>query len=229
VRNILLLESSSRLFGLVLLSSWLLRPSEKLWSAYSRIAKYLVKTRDFRLFFGTPEIKLMDLEPYGHSDSDWDRSIDDRKSTGVYVFLLLGSEHSRKSTGVYIFLLLSSKLSIGDLSQCPLPPHSQHQRWGKGALMSRRRHSIVPLPHCAVAFSDLTVQALPGVAATCLARRGAGGNCKMLAPECSLPGRFEPWRPNWKELLPPVTVCECSLSSRLIFPRSYSISSHVHC
>jgi len=59
-------------------------PSEKLWSAYSRIAKYLVKTRDLKLVYGTPDIELMDLEPYGHSDSDWGGCIDDRKSTGVY-------------------------------------------------------------------------------------------------------------------------------------------------
>ena len=74
-------------------------PSKKLSSAYSRIAKYLVKTRDFKLVYGTPDIELigtpdielMDLEPYGHSDSDWDGSIDDRKSTGVYIFLVLGA------------------------------------------------------------------------------------------------------------------------------------------
>ena len=49
-------------------------PSEKLWSAYSRIAKYLVKTRGFKfkLVSETSDIKLMHLEPYGHSDSgDW--------------------------------------------------------------------------------------------------------------------------------------------------------------
>ena len=67
-------------------------PSEKLWSAYSRIAKYLVKTRDLKLVYGTPDIELMDLEPYGHSDSDWDN----RKSTGVYIFLLLGAASSWK-------------------------------------------------------------------------------------------------------------------------------------
>ena len=52
-------------------------PSEKLWSAYSRIAKYLVKTRDLKLVYGTLDIELMDLEPYGHSDSDWGGCIDD--------------------------------------------------------------------------------------------------------------------------------------------------------
>jgi len=71
-------------------------PSEKLWNAYSRIAKYLVNTRDFKLAFGTPEIEFMDLEFYGHSDSDWGGSIDDRKSTCAYIFLLLGAAISWK-------------------------------------------------------------------------------------------------------------------------------------
>ena len=38
----------------------------------------------------------MDLEPYGHSDSDWGGSIDDIKSTGVYIFFLLGAAISWK-------------------------------------------------------------------------------------------------------------------------------------
>jgi len=38
----------------------------------------------------------MDLEPYGHSDSDWGGCIEDRKSTGVYIFLLLGAAISWK-------------------------------------------------------------------------------------------------------------------------------------
>jgi len=67
-------------------------PSQKLWNAYSRIAKYLVKTRDHKLVYRTPDIELMDLEPYGHYDSDWDN----RKSTGVYIFLLLGAASSWK-------------------------------------------------------------------------------------------------------------------------------------
>jgi len=55
-----------------------------------------VKTRDFKLISGTPNIDLVDLEPYGHSDSDWGGSIDDTKSTGVYIFLLLGAAISWK-------------------------------------------------------------------------------------------------------------------------------------
>jgi len=50
--------------------------SKKLWNAYSRIAKHLVKTRDLKLVYGTPGIELLDLEPYGHSDSNWGRCID---------------------------------------------------------------------------------------------------------------------------------------------------------
>jgi len=71
-------------------------PSEKLWNAYSRIAKYLVKTRDFKLAFRTPDIELMDLDFYGHSDSYCGGSIDDRKSIGAYIFLLLGAAISWK-------------------------------------------------------------------------------------------------------------------------------------
>ena len=33
-------------------------PSEKLWNAYSRIAKYLVKTRDLKLVYGTQASNL---------------------------------------------------------------------------------------------------------------------------------------------------------------------------
>jgi len=71
-------------------------PSKKLWSAYSRIAIYWVKTRDFKLVSGTPHIELMDLEPYGHSETDWGGFIDNGKSTGVYIFLLLGAAISWK-------------------------------------------------------------------------------------------------------------------------------------
>jgi len=55
----------------------------------------LIKTRDLKLVYGTPDIELMDLEPYCHSDCDWGGCIDDRKSTGVF-FLLLGAAISWK-------------------------------------------------------------------------------------------------------------------------------------
>jgi len=69
---------------------------QKLWNASSRIAKYLVKTRDFKLAFGTPDIELMDPEFYGHSDSACGGSIDDRKSINAHIFLLLSAAISWK-------------------------------------------------------------------------------------------------------------------------------------
>jgi len=69
------------------LGKYVHKPSEKLWNAYSRIAKYLVKTRDLKLVYGTPNIELMDLEPYGHSDSDWGGCIDDKIYTGRRLYL----------------------------------------------------------------------------------------------------------------------------------------------
>jgi len=68
-----------------MLGTYVHNTSEKLWNAYSKIVTYLLKTRDYRLTFGTPDIELMDLKFYGHSDSDWGGSIDDRKSTGAYI------------------------------------------------------------------------------------------------------------------------------------------------
>jgi len=91
--------------------------SEKLWSAYSRIAKYLVKTRDFKLAFGTPDIELMDFEPYDHADSDCGGSIDDSKSTGVYIFLLLGAAISWKVKLSQTACLSSQEAEYCELSE----------------------------------------------------------------------------------------------------------------
>ena len=71
-------------------------PSEKLWAAYDRIAKYLIKTRDFRVLFGTLDKKHGQGELYAYSDSDWGGSIDDRRSTSAYTFFLGGAAISWK-------------------------------------------------------------------------------------------------------------------------------------
>jgi hypothetical protein len=68
-------------------------PSQKLWLAYHRIAKYLIRTKDFRLIFGTHD-PLRRTEPY--TDSDWAADLDNRKSTGTYLFLLDGASCSWK-------------------------------------------------------------------------------------------------------------------------------------
>ena len=70
-------------------------PSQKLWLAYHRIAKYLIRTKDFRLIFGTYD-PLHRTEPYGFTDSDWAADLDNRKSTSAYLFLLDGASCSWK-------------------------------------------------------------------------------------------------------------------------------------
>ncbi len=70
-------------------------PSQKLWLAYHRIAKYLIRTKDFLLVFGTYD-PLQRTKPYGFTDSDWAADIDNRKSTGAYLFLLDGASCSWK-------------------------------------------------------------------------------------------------------------------------------------
>ena len=46
-------------------------PSHKLWSAYERVCKYLIKTKDLLLVYGTPDVEGMQDVLYGSSDSDW--------------------------------------------------------------------------------------------------------------------------------------------------------------
>jgi len=91
--------------------------TQKLRNAYSRIAKYLVKTRGFKLAFGTPDIELMDLETCGHSDSDWGGSIDDQKSTGAYISLLLGAAISWKVKQSQMACLSSQEAKYCTLSE----------------------------------------------------------------------------------------------------------------
>jgi hypothetical protein len=57
--------------------------------AYIRIARYLIKTKDFRIVYGSHDTHGLVL--YGFSDSDWAADLDDRKSTGAYVFNLDGA------------------------------------------------------------------------------------------------------------------------------------------
>ena len=70
-------------------------PSLKLWAAYHRIAKYLIKTKDYRLVFGTKDPLGYEF-PYGYTDSDWGADLDFRRSTGSYIFFLDGASISWK-------------------------------------------------------------------------------------------------------------------------------------
>jgi hypothetical protein len=67
-------------------------PSLKLWHAYHRIAKYLIRTKDILLVFGNYD-PLRRTEPYECTDSDWAADLDNRKSAAY-----------RKSTAAYLFL-----------------------------------------------------------------------------------------------------------------------------
>jgi hypothetical protein len=40
-------------YAVSVLGQYVHNPSQKLWLAYHRIAKYLIRTKDFRLVFGT--------------------------------------------------------------------------------------------------------------------------------------------------------------------------------
>ena len=60
-----------------------------------RLAKYLIRTKDYRLVFGTDDPLGHEL-PYGYTDSDWGADLDFRRSTGSYIFFLDGASVSWK-------------------------------------------------------------------------------------------------------------------------------------
>ena len=66
-----------------------------MWDAYSRIAQYVVKTRDFRLVLETLDIQLEDfifkLNCHLDSELKWGSSIDHGQCTRACIFLLLGA------------------------------------------------------------------------------------------------------------------------------------------
>ena len=69
-------------------------PSQKHLDAYLRVARYLIKTKDLRIVYGTHDKHGLVL--YGFSDSDWGADPDSYKSTGAYVFFLDGAACSWK-------------------------------------------------------------------------------------------------------------------------------------
>ena len=71
-------------------------PSAKLWDAYQRVCKYLIRTKDLRLVYGTPDREGLQGILYGGSDSDWGGCLDDRRSTGSYLFFFNGAGVSWK-------------------------------------------------------------------------------------------------------------------------------------
>ena len=69
-------------------------PSQKHLDAYLRVARYLIKTKDLRIVYGTHDTHGLVL--YGFSDSDWGADPDSYRSTGAYIFFLDGAACSWK-------------------------------------------------------------------------------------------------------------------------------------
>eukprot|EP00253_Pinus_taeda_P020410 PITA_20410 len=65
-----------------LISKFMERPKETHWQATKRILRYVKGTKRYGIFYTVS--KCLDL--VGYTDSDWARSVDDRKSTSDYVF-----------------------------------------------------------------------------------------------------------------------------------------------
>ncbi|KAM1106675.1 hypothetical protein ACFX2B_003487 [Malus domestica] len=68
-------------------------PGEAHWISTKNVLRYLQRTKNFMLVFGKGE--SLELEGYIYSDLTGD--VDDRKSTGCYIFMLNGGAVSWKS------------------------------------------------------------------------------------------------------------------------------------
>ena len=66
-----------------LVSRYQSNPSPGHWTVVKRILKYLRRTRDYMLIYGSDE-----LIPVGYTNSDFMSDKDTRKSTSRYVFML---------------------------------------------------------------------------------------------------------------------------------------------
>ncbi|KAM1011590.1 hypothetical protein ACFX13_047685 [Malus domestica] len=76
-----------------LLGKFQSNPSEGHWNAAKKVLRYLRQTKGLMLMYGSEE----DLEVVGYTYSDLAGDLDDKKSTGGYVFLFGGGAVSWKS------------------------------------------------------------------------------------------------------------------------------------
>ena len=86
-------------FAVSKLSRYLDCAEQKHWNAVKRVLRYVKGTKDFGICFDGTK----DIMPVGYSDSDWAGDVNDRKSTGGYVFTMCGgpiSWSSRKQSVV---------------------------------------------------------------------------------------------------------------------------------
>ena len=63
------------------LGRYLHNPSQKHLDVYLRVVRYLIKTKDLRIVYGTHDTHALVL--YGLSDSDWGADPDSYRSTGA--------------------------------------------------------------------------------------------------------------------------------------------------
>ena len=68
-------------------------PGEAHWVAAKKVLRYLQRTKSFMLVYG----RCDSLKLEGYTDSDLAGDVDDRKSTGGYIFMLNGGAVSWKS------------------------------------------------------------------------------------------------------------------------------------
>eukprot|EP00253_Pinus_taeda_P025350 PITA_25350 len=73
---------SDIMFAVSLISRFMERPKEAHWKAAKRILRYVKGTKRFGILYTVSECSNL----IGYNDSDWARSVDDRKSTSGYVF-----------------------------------------------------------------------------------------------------------------------------------------------
>ena len=77
-------------------------PSQKHLDAYLRVARYLIKTKDLRIVYGTHDTHWRVL--YGFSDSNyWGADPDSYRSTGAYIFFFDGAACSWKVKPTFRF------------------------------------------------------------------------------------------------------------------------------
>ena len=79
-------------FAVGMVSRFQSNPGEPHWTAVKNILKYLRRTRDYVLCYQSDK-----LSPLGYADSDFQSSLESRKSTSGYVFTLGGGAVSWRS------------------------------------------------------------------------------------------------------------------------------------
>eukprot|EP00253_Pinus_taeda_P016824 PITA_16824 len=88
-----------------LLSRFMSKPGKEHWTTTKRVFRYLCGTSDYGLCYqGRPRLDRV-LDVYGFVDADWAGDMDQRRSTGGYVFNLFGGAVSWMSRKQFVVAL----------------------------------------------------------------------------------------------------------------------------